>query len=125
MRTQSKIRRASKSLVLAYVHHVRKRVREGDFSYISLGIDTNFRLYEALFSKVLAKTLNLQYRVTLDFSDLVVNECVEVLTATIATGDYHKLLSSELISECVFDVCKLIISQVSELETYKSKGKGH
>lgn len=123
MGQHSKIRRLSKELVVAYVHHVLFRVKQGDLAYLQLGIDANFQIYASLLDSVLASLLALDNKKVFPYSSFIIADCAQALRPILDKKEYSTILESRIISECVFDVCSLILETVGvEEQLVWSKG---
>lgn len=117
MRTSgNNIKKVAKDIVMAYVHHIKDKVKTGEEDYIELGIDDDFKAYESLFRSIFSKVLGVQNRETRFFPNLVVVESLEVVEKTIKDSGYDIMLGNKAVSDCVFEVCMHILKKVKEDE---------
>lgn len=121
MYSDEAIKRMSKELVLSYVYHVRDRVKEGNLEYINSGLDEDVNVYAKIFKTVLRRVLIGSKRGLRGVSPVVLEECSAELEKTIKVMGYTKAVGNMFTSQCIYDVCAVVLGKVKD-EVYSSMG---
>ena len=111
-RAEAKIRYVSKEIIVAYVQHVKQKIKEGNALYIDTGIDDSYDVYESLFTIVISRYFKGLSKVpdSKGFSDVVILDCMNAIDLALATSKYKNIVNKN--SEVICETCLMVYEQV-------------
>lgn len=114
--TSESVRKVAKHIVVAYAHHIKQRIQEKDLTYLELGVDDTYPTYEALFRQVARDIFTLDIKNTHQFSNAVIDDCVQAVRKAIRVNGYSRFIENELLGVCIYDVSMFILNKAREEE---------
>ena len=111
-RAEAKIRYIAKEIIVAYVQHVKQKIKERNPLYIESGVDNSYDVYERLFTIVISRYFKGLSKVpdSKGFSDVVILDCMNAIDLALATSKYKNIVSKN--SEVISETCLVVYEQV-------------
>lgn len=109
------IKSAAREVIVDFVQHVQREVKQGNPFFMESGVDEDFDRYEALFQRSMTSAFGVYERVPNEVFGLeIITSCSGCIAKSLRASKYRGLVDGKIALEAVVDVGLYVLGKARE-----------